>query len=192
MDWNAHFDSELNEHAEVLAATRAALAAPFVRLVGVCVAALRGGGRIAFFGNGGSAADAQHLAAELVVRYSRARSPIAALALTTDTSALTAIGNDMGFDALFARQIEALCRPGDVCIGLSTSGTSANVLNGLRVARALGCVAAALGGRDGGRLREVADPCLIVPSASTPRIQEMHITLGHMLCGVLERELTPP
>ena len=117
------------------------------------------------------------------------RAPIAALALTTDTSALTAIGNDLGFAALFARQIEALCRPGDVCIGISTSGESENVLAGLAAARGRGCVAAGLAGRDGGRMVGLAEPLLIVPARSTARIQEMHITLGHMLCAALEAEL---
>jgi D-sedoheptulose 7-phosphate isomerase len=144
-----------------------------------------------FFGNGGSAADAQHLATELTVRYVRNREPIAAIALTTDTSALTAIGNDFSFDQLFARQLSALGKRGDVAIGISTSGRSANVIQALRVARELGIVAAALTGRDGGDLVGLADPILIVPSETTSRIQEMHITLGQMLCGALERGLGP-
>jgi D-sedoheptulose 7-phosphate isomerase len=189
MDLDAFFERELDDHLSVAVATREAVREPFRRLVGVCAEAIRGGGKIVFFGNGGSAADAQHLAAELAVRYAAERAPIAALALTTDTSALTAIGNDIGFAALFARQIEALCRPGDVCVGISTSGLSENVLAGLAAARARGCVAAGLGGRDGGRMVGPADPLLIVPAHSTARIQEMHITLGHMLCAALEIEL---
>ena len=189
MDLDALFDSELEEHAAVLAAVRAAMRAPFRRLVAVCAESIRNGGKIVFFGNGGSAADAQHLATELTVRFVRDRAPIPALALTTDSSALTAIGNDLGFDALFARQVEALCRPGDVCIGISTSGNSENVIRALVTARGIGCVAAGFGGRDGGRMRELAEPFLIVPSPTTSRIQEMHITLGHMLCGALEKEL---
>lgn len=188
-DLDAFFDSELAEHAAVAAATKAALREPFARLVAVCARALREGGKLLFFGNGGSAADAQHLATEFVVRYKRNRAPMAALALTTDTSALTAIGNDLGFDELFARQIAALGRKGDVAIGISTSGTSPNILRGLEEARALGLVAAALGGRGGGRMKGLADPLLIVPSDTTARIQEMHIMLGQMLCGALEREL---
>ncbi|MFQ5955416.1 MAG: SIS domain-containing protein [Kiloniellales bacterium] len=189
MDLSAYFDAELDQHQAVLQATRAELAAPFQRLVEACAEAVRGGHKIMFFGNGGSAADAQHLATELTVRYVADRQPIAAVALTTDSSALTAIGNDLGFDQLFARQIRALGRPGDVAIAITTSGRSANVILGLEAARELGMVPAALGGGDGGRLPGLADPLLIVPSDVTARIQEMHITLGQMLCGALERVL---
>jgi D-sedoheptulose 7-phosphate isomerase len=189
LDLNAFFESELAEHAAVAAATKAALREPFARLVEACARSLRAGGKLLFFGNGGSAADAQHLATEFVVRYKKNRAPMAALALTTDTSALTAIGNDLGFDELFARQIAALGRKGDVAIGISTSGQSPNVLKGLEQARALGLVAAALGGRGGGKMKGLADPLLIVPSETTSRIQEMHIMLGQMLCGALELEL---
>lgn len=189
MDLKTFFDFELDEHAAVLAATREAVREPFERLVAVCGSAIRGGGKIVFFGNGGSAGDAQHLATELAVRYKSNRAPIAAVALTTDTSTLTAIGNDFGFEHLFARQVEALCRPGDVCVGISTSGESENVIRGLKAAQQRDCVAAGFGGRGGGRMTEVADPFLIVPSDTTARIQEMHITLGQMLCGALEREL---
>ncbi len=189
LDLGEFFDSELNEHAAVAAATKAALRQPFARLVEVCARSLRAGGKLLFFGNGGSAADAQHLATEFVVRYRKNRAPIAALALTTDTSALTAIGNDLGFDETFARQIAALGRKGDVAIGISTSGTSPNILKGLEQARAMGVVAAALGGRGGGKMKGLADPILVVPSDTTARIQEMHIMLGQMLCGALEREL---
>ena len=192
MDLDAYFSSEMEEHERVLGATREALREPFARLVSVCLKAARNGNKIVFFGNGGSAADAQHLATELAVRYERDRAPIAALALTTDTSTLTAIGNDYGFDDLFARQVEALCRPGDVVIGISTSGNSENVIRALKAARNLDAVAAGFGGRDGGRMRGLADPLLVVPSDDTARIQEMHITLGHMLCGALETELSPP
>ena len=189
MDVDAFFASELDEHAAVLAASRQALGGPFKELVRLCAAATRGGGKIVFFGNGGSAADCQHLATELTVRYKQDRAPIAALALTTDTSALTAIGNDFGFEDLFARQIEALVRREDVVIGISTSGQSENVIRGLKAAQALGAVAAGFGGKDGGRMQGLADPLLVVPSATTSRIQEMHITLGQMLCGALEIEL---
>ncbi|MGF1641253.1 MAG: D-sedoheptulose 7-phosphate isomerase [Rhodospirillales bacterium] len=189
MELDALFDGELAEHAVVLETIRGTLRAPFVRLVRACVASVRDGGKIVFFGNGGSAADAQHLATELTVRYVRDRPPIPALALTTDSSALTAIGNDLGFDALFARQVQALCRREDVCIGISTSGNSENVIRGLAAAREVGCVAAGFGGRDGGRMRVFADPLLIVPSTTTSRVQEMHITLGHMLCAAVERRL---
>lgn len=189
MDLDAYFTQEMTDHAETAARTAAELKAPFIRLVSVCAAAVRAGNKIMLFGNGGSASDAQHLATELTVRYVKDRAPIAAIALNTDTSALTAIGNDLGFDHLFARQVEALGRPGDVVIGITTSGNSPNVLLALEAARAMGIVPAALSGRGGGRLVGLADPLVVVPSTVTARIQEMHITLGHMLCGALEREL---
>ena len=189
MNLDAFYDSEFAEHAAVAAATQAALAQPFARLVGCAAEVVRGGGKILFFGNGGSAGDAQHLATELTIRYKDDRAPIAAIALTTDSSALTAGGNDLGFDAVFSRQVEALGRPGDLAIGISTSGRSPNVLRALEAAKAGGLVAAALSGRDGGALVGLADPLLIVPSATTARIQEMHITLGQMFCGALEIEL---
>ncbi len=185
----AFYAAEFREHLAVARASEAALAAGFARLAEVSVAALRRGGTLLFFGNGGSAADAQHLATELTVRYKADRAPIRALALTTDTSALTAIGNDLGFDALFARQIQALGRPGDVAVAISTSGKSPNILRGLEAARAGGLVPAALSGRGGGALPGLADPLLVVPSDVTARIQEMHILIGHMLCETLEREL---
>ena len=189
MDLKAFYHAEFDEHAAVLRDTLAQCEAPFLRLVEVAVTALEGGGKLLFFGNGGSAGDAQHLATELTVRYIRDRAPIPAIALTTDTSALTAIGNDLGFEQLFARQVQALGRPGDLAIGITTSGKSRNVIRALEVARELGLRAAALTGNDGGSLPGVADPLVIVPSRTTARIQEMHITLGQMLCGALEREL---
>ncbi|KYO49907.1 SIS domain-containing protein [Tistrella mobilis] len=185
-DADAFFDAELEEHAQVAARTRAALKQPFIRWVEMALATIRGGGKIMFFGNGGSASDAQHLATELAVRYRRDRAPIAGLALTTDTSALTAIGNDMGFDQLFARQILALGRPGDMAVGITTSGRSPNVLIGLDAARTAGITTVALTGRDGGDTLSRADLALVVPSETTARIQEMHIMLGQMLCGALE------
>ncbi len=181
--------AEFDEHDAVVGATRAAVAEPFERLLAACTSSLRAGGKILFFGNGGSAADAQHLATELAVRYKKDRAAIAALALTTDTSALTAIGNDFGFEQLFARQVEALGRAGDVAIGISTSGRSANIINGLKSAKANGLTAAALGGGNGGDLVGLADPLLIIPSTTTARIQEMHIAVGQMLCGAIEMEL---
>lgn len=189
MDRHAFFRSEFAEHHAVAEATLTACEAPFLQLVEAAVVAIRGGGKLLFFGNGGSAADAQHLATELAVRYVKDRAPIAALALTTDSSALTAIGNDLGFEQLFARQLQALGRAGDLAIGISTSGRSRNVILALEAARATGIGASALSGGDGGLLRGVADPLLIVPSRTTARIQEMHILLGQMLCGALEREL---
>jgi D-sedoheptulose 7-phosphate isomerase len=140
-------------------------------------------------GNGGRAADAQHLAAELTIRYNQNRPAIAALALTTDTSALTAAGNDLGFENIFARQIAALGRAGDVAIGISTSGTSPNVLAGLRQAREMKIVTGGLSGSTGGNLAPHCDHLLCVPSDTTARIQEIHILLGQMLCGAIEMEL---
>ncbi|MBI3447148.1 MAG: D-sedoheptulose 7-phosphate isomerase [Magnetospirillum sp.] len=186
MQYAAFLDRQIAEHAETLAVTGAAVRQPFQKLVETCVESLRAGGKILFFGNGGSAADAQHLAAELVVRYRVNRKALAALALTTDTSILTACANDFSFDEIFSRQIEALGRPGDVAIGITTSGNSPNVLTALAVARDMGLVAAGFSGRDGGKLVGLADPLLIVPSPVTARIQEMHILIGHALCDQIE------
>ncbi len=189
MDVTAFYGSEFDEHADVAARTRDACREPFQRLLAACVKSVRAGGKIFFFGNGGSAADCQHLATELTIRYKKDRAPIAAIALTTDTSALTAGGNDLGFEEIFARQIRALGKPGDVAIGISTSGNSENVIRALKAATEMGIVPAAFGGRAGGKMVGIADPFLIVPSETTARIQEMHITLGQMLCGALELEL---
>lgn len=189
MNIAAYYDSELDEHAGVLVKIRQMLRPDFEKLVRVCVSALKQGNKLMFFGNGGSAADAQHLATELTVRYKTNRPAIAAVALTTDTSALTAIGNDFGFEDLFSRQVEALGKPGDVVIAITTSGKSPNILKALRQARQMGLVTAAFGGKGGGGLRGLADPLLVVPSNTTARIQEMHIMLGQMLCGAIEIEL---
>ncbi len=189
MDLNAFYDTEFDQHNTALDATRKVLAEPFVRLVGVSAGAIRDGNKLVLFGNGGSAADCQHIATELAVRYITDRPPIAALALTTDTSMLTAIGNDWSFDDLFARQVEAIGNPGDVAIAISTSGKSENVIRGLTMAKEKGLLATGFGGKGGGRMNGLCDPFLLVPSDITPRIQEMHITLGHMLCGALEQEL---
>jgi D-sedoheptulose 7-phosphate isomerase len=183
------FDSDLDEHAQVLKDTRERLRDDFIALVALCEKSVRDGGKLMFFGNGGSASDAQHLATELTVRFRTNRKAIAAVALTTDTSALTAIGNDLGFERLFSRQIEALGRSGDVAIALSTSGRSPNVIEAARQAKKQGISVAALTGGDGGELRNHADPALIVPSTPVARIQEMHITLGQMMCSALEQRL---
>jgi len=153
---------------------------------------LRRGGKLLFFGNGGSAADSQHLAAEFVNRFLRQRGALAAVALTTDTSALTSISNDLGFDQVFARQVEALGRAGDVVVAISTSGGSPNVLRAVEAARRLGCVTVALTGGSGGALAAAVDEAFVVPSAETPRIQETHITLGHALCALVEDLLAAP
>ena len=186
-----YYAAEFAEHDAVQAATRKALGAEFRRLVEAAVACIKAGGKILFFGNGGSASDAQHLATELTVRYIKNRKAIAAVALTTDTSALTAIGNDLGFDELFSRQVEAIGKPGDLVVAITTSGQSPNVLKALETAKQMGLVRAALTGKAGGELarRKLAEICLVVPSDTTARIQEMHIALGQMMCGALEREL---
>jgi D-sedoheptulose 7-phosphate isomerase len=183
------FRAEFSRHLEVAEATAAKLEQGFLQLSAMAASALISGNKLIFFGNGGSAADALHLAAELSVRYRGNRRALPALALGGDGVFLTAAGNDLGFERIFARQIEALGRPGDLAIALSTSGRSANVLAGLAAARASGLFAAAFSGGDGGALATLADPVLVVPSEEIARIQEMHITLGHMLCAALEREL---
>jgi D-sedoheptulose 7-phosphate isomerase len=187
-DLSRFFDQQFDEHEAVARATRAACGTSFAALVAAARETIARGGKILFFGNGGSAADAQHLATELTVRYAKNRKAIAALSLSTDTSALTAIGNDFGFEHLFARQIEALGKQGDLAIGISTSGKSPNVIEALRVAKAMGLTAAALSGHDGGALPGLASPLVLVPSKTTARIQEMHILLGQMLCDVLEQD----
>ncbi len=156
-----------------------------------CVAALRSGRKILFAGNGGSAADAQHLAGELVSRFNYDRPGLPAFALTTDTSVLTAIGNDYGYERLFARQVEAVGNAGDVLVAISTSGRSPNILEALRVARAKGLVTVGMTGRGGGRLPELCDHVLRTPSDATPRIQEGHIAMGHTICCLIERALFP-
>lgn len=149
------------------------------------------GGKILFFGNGGSAADAQHLAAELVGRFSKERSPLAAMALTTDTSILTAVANDYSFTSIFARQLEALLKKEDLAVALSTSGNSKNVLEGLITAKKVGAGTIGLTGARGYKIQELTDICLLVPSTETSRIQEAHITVGHILCDLVEQELFP-
>ena len=157
----------------------------FAERVSRCLA---DGGRVYWIGNGGSAADSQHLAAELVGRFERNRPGLASIALTTDSSILTSVSNDYGFEQVFARQVEALCRPGDVLVGLSTSGNSPNILAAMARAADLGCYRVGLTGADGGRLRECCELCLRVPATSTARIQEAHIVLGHILCDLVERD----
>jgi len=184
-----YFESEFEEHMRVAEQARRELGGRFQAILGLCRDAVQTGNKLLFFGNGGSAADAQHLAAELVVRYRRDRRAMAAIALTTDTSTLTAGANDLGFDRVFSRQIEALARPGDVAIGITTSGRSPNVLDALRIAREMDVKTVAFTGGDGGDLAGLVDELLIVPSRVTARIQEMHLAFGHMLCGALELEV---
>ena len=154
----------------------------------LCIRCLRNGGKILIFGNGGSAADAQHIAAELVGRYKTRRKGLAAIALTTDTSALTSIGNDYGYDRVFDRQVEALANTGDVAIGISTGGSSTNVVSALKLAKNLGCKTIGFSGRDGGEMNDICHTNIVVPAQDTARIQEMHIVIGHTICHLIDLE----
>ncbi|ODS24538.1 phosphoheptose isomerase [Candidatus Endobugula sertula] len=179
------YSVQLDEHLEVMSLSRHL--APTVETAGRrWVSALHQGGKILLMGNGGSAADAQHIAAELVGRYLCERKGLSAIALTTDTSILTAVGNDYGYDKVFSRQIEALAQPQDVVVAYSTSGNSTNVCEAMKVARNLGCYTLGLTGVSGGKLMELVDDCICVPSSSTPRIQEVHAFIGHMLCAIVD------
>lgn len=167
------------------------LAEPLVKAAELIAASLKQGGKLLICGNGGSAADAQHYATELVARlYQRERPAMAAIALTTDTSALTALANDYGFEKVFARQVEALGRPGDVLLGLSTSGNSANVLAAMAEAHRLKLKVVVFTG-EGGKMAQQADVALSVASANTMRIQEVHLALGHILCRLIEEQMFP-
>lgn len=151
---------------------------------------LKNGNKILLCGNGGSAADAQHIAAELTGRYKTERKGLAGIALTTDTSAITAIGNDYGYDRIFDRQFEALANEGDLLIGISTSGNSKNIISALKLAKQMNCKTIGFSGRDGGKMTELCDINLIVPSDDTPRIQEMHILFGHTICQIVDENLS--
>ncbi|MEO1200144.1 MAG: SIS domain-containing protein [Pseudomonadota bacterium] len=172
-------------HADVIAAS-CAVAADIEAAIALCETALSAGNKILLCGNGGSAADAQHIATELTVRFQRDRPALAAIALTTDTSALTAAANDLGVEHMFSRQVAGLAGPGDVLIALSTSGQSPNVLKAMETARDRGVSCLLLSGRDGGHARALADIAIIVPSDVTARIQEVHILIGHILCEALD------
>ena len=160
---------------------------PMISAVGIKMQdCIKFGGKILIMGNGGSAADSQHIAAEIVGRYKKERKGMPAIALTTDTSILTSVGNDYGYDYIFARQVEALCRPEDLVIGITTSGNSANVVRGMEAAKEAGAVTVGLTGGSGGKLNAICDYNLVMPSAVTARIQEAHIFVGHSLCEILE------
>lgn len=180
---------EFNEHLKTAQATLNYIVEPLEVAANLCIDSLKNGGKILIFGNGGSAADAQHIAAEMVGRYKVERKGLAAIALTTDTSALTSIGNDYGYDHVFSRQVEALANKGDVVIGISTGGSSNNVINGLKTAKELGCKLIGFSGRDGGKMNVLCDVNLVVPAQDTPRIQEMHIVVGHTICHLIDLEL---
>jgi D-sedoheptulose 7-phosphate isomerase len=182
-------NSSLREGAElrtVIARDSSTAIFEAARLITIC---FRSGGKLLFFGNGGSAADAQHLAAEFVGRFVRERAGLPAIALTTDSSILTAVGNDYGFDQVFARQVQALGRPGDVAIAISTSGNSPNIIEGVKAAKRGHLKIIGLGGKDGGLLAEQADVAITIASKSTARIQECHIAVGHLFCELTEEDL---
>lgn len=174
------------DHLATVTAFQETNATVIERMAEVTIASLADCGKICFFGNGGSAADAQHFAAEFVVRFTRARRGLPSLAFTTDTSVLTACANDFGFEQVFARQVEALCVPGDIVVGISTSGTSPNVVRALELARESGITTFAFTGASGGPCGEVADHLLAVPSTITARVQECHLLAGHLLCDLVE------
>ena len=176
------------EHLEV-AGTLPRLAVDVSRAIDLIYSSLSEGGQLLLAGNGGSAADAQHIAAELTGRFKRERQPIRALALHTNTSALTAIGNDYAYELVFARELAAHARPGDVLMAISTSGNSPNILKAIEAARQLKIKIIGLTGESGGKMRMACDLCLCIPSKSTARIQEMHITIGHAICELLEERL---
>lgn len=180
---------QLDEHAAVLEKVTSVMLEPIAALTQRVLDTVQGGGTLFFLGNGGSAADAQHLAAEYIVRFARERRPIAAIALTTDTSVLTAGANDYGYEAVFERQVQALARAGDLLIMHSTSGESDNLLRAATVARARGVATAALLAKGGGRLANAVDLALVVPTDSTARAQEIHLTIGHVVCDLVERAI---
>lgn len=186
---NDLFLNETQEHIDIAEKTFKSIAEEFKAAVDLCVTAIQGGGKLLFLGNGGSAADAQHLATELTVRYVKDRPPIPAIALTTDSSCITAIGNDYSFEDIFARQVTALGRPPDVMIAISTSGKSPNVIKAINAGRQAGLKVIGLTGQDGGSMHELCDVIFKIPSKTTSRIQEMHITIGHMLCAAIEQKL---
>ena len=165
------------------------LAADIARAAHAMTAALRAGGGVIVFGNGGSAADAQHISGELVGRFAMERKGLRAVALTTDASVMTSLANDYGYEAIFARQIEALGRPGDIALALSTSGNSPNIIQAIKSARKSGLTVIGLSGRGGGLMRDICDFLIVIPSDDTPRIQEGHTLVYHIICGLVEAEL---
>jgi len=181
-------ENEFNDHLKVARASMNEVIGSVEIAAKICINSLTNGGKILLFGNGGSAADAQHIAAELVGRYKTERKGIAAISLSTDSSIITSISNDYGFDHLFDRQVDAIAKKGDVAIGISTGGTSLNVLNALTLASKLGCKTIGFSGKGGGAMNKLCDINIVVPSSDTPRIQEMHILIGHTICNLIEQE----
>jgi D-sedoheptulose 7-phosphate isomerase len=182
----AIIEFEFKEHLKTSKATMESITQALEIAANLCIKSLKNGGKILIFGNGGSAADAQHISAELVGRYKMERKGLAAIALTTDSSAITCITNDYSYDYVFSRQLEALANSKDVVIGISTGGTSSNVIKGLMTARDLGCKTIGFSGRGGGNFNILCDINLVVPADDTPRIQEMHILIGHTICHLID------
>ena len=178
---------EFNEHLKASKKTMESVSESIEIAAVLCIDSLKQGNKILLFGNGGSAADAQHIAAEIVGRYKSERKGLSAIALTTDTSALTAISNDYGYLHVFDRQVEALANEGDVLIGISTGGSSANVVSALKIAKDLGCKSIGFSGKDGGEFNNLCDVNIVVPAEDTPRIQEMHIVIGHTICHLIDQ-----
>jgi D-sedoheptulose 7-phosphate isomerase len=183
---------QLNAHVDVVQMVGETLSEPVAECAKMLIDALGSGHKILTMGNGGSAADAQHFAAEMVGRFLLERKALPAIALTTDTSILTAVGNDYGFDDVFSRQVEALANPGDVLIGISTSGNSPNVKNAIETGKSIGARTIGLLGRDGGEIGNLVDLNLTVPSPETPRVQEAHLIIIHILCDLVEKGLFCP
>jgi D-sedoheptulose 7-phosphate isomerase len=183
---NSNINNIFNQHLEVVENSKETLTTKIITACELIKNAISLDKKILIFGNGGSAADAQHIAAELTGRFEKERRALPAIALTTDTSALTAIGNDYGFDKIFERQVEALAKKGDILIGISTSGNSPNVLNGLKKGKSIGCISIGLSGRNGGQFDLHCDINLNVPSDITARIQEIHILIGHIICSNID------
>lgn len=178
---------ELKTHIKVATQMQDSMIESILQTAKICLECLKNGGKILVCGNGGSAADAQHFAAELVGRYKKNRIALKAIALTTDTSILSAVGNDFGFECVFSRQIEALCESNDVLFAISTSGNSINIIKAINAAQSIGAKVIGLSGRDGGAMRDICDMNLIIPSDDTARIQEMHLFIEHTICDIIER-----
>jgi D-sedoheptulose 7-phosphate isomerase len=179
-------ETEFRSHIEITSKTFNLIKESIEYSAEICIKSLQNGGKILLFGNGGSASDAQHIASELVGRFNKERKGLPAIALTTDSSALTSIGNDFGFLKIFERQVEALANKNDVVVGISTGGSSMNVINGLNLANKLDCKTIGFSGKDGGTFNSICDVNLVVPSYNTARIQEMHIVIGHTICHLID------
>jgi len=179
-------ENEFKEHLKVSTRAMESIIDPIEKAANICINSLKNGNKILIFGNGGSAADSQHIAAEIVGRYKLKRKGLPAIALTTDSSVLTAIGNDFGYLHLFDRQVEALANKGDVLIGISTGGTSKNVVSAIKLAKKIGCKTIGFSGKNGGDLNSLCNINIVVPSDDVPRIQEMHIFIGHTICHLID------